>query len=204
MALLGNIIWFILIGWWSFLIYALSGVLCCITIIGIPIGKSMFQYAKLMALPFGKVIVKETDIKGVENVSKVRRVGGMIANILWLPFGICFFLASIVEIIGLAITIIGIPAAIVIAKSCKFLIWPIGAKVITQTEAQNIQIQRSVNAGVQNAMQNNNVAAAPQLTGAAVPIQPAQPVQSHFCANCGTKITEGSKFCPKCGANQER
>lgn len=123
----------------------------------------MFQYAKLMAFPFGKVIVKETDIKGVENVSKVRRVGGMIANILWLPFGICFFLASIVEIIGLAITIIGIPVAIVIAKSGKFLIWLIGAKVIIQAEAQNIQIQRSVNAGVQNAMQNNNVAAAPQL-----------------------------------------
>ena len=115
MALLGNIIWFILVGWWSFLLYGLCGVLCCITIIGIPIGKSLFQYAKLMALPFGKVIVKETDIKGVENVSAVRRVCGVIANILWLPFGICFFLGNILVMIASAITIIGIPNAIVIA-----------------------------------------------------------------------------------------
>lgn len=63
MALLGNIIWFIIGGWWNYLVYALLGVLFCITIIGIPIGKSMFQYAKLMALPFGKVIMKETDMQ---------------------------------------------------------------------------------------------------------------------------------------------
>lgn len=147
MALLGNIIWFVLVGWWSFLLYALCGVLCCITIIGIPIGKSLFQYAKLMALPFGKVIVKETDIKGVENVSAVRRVCGVIANILWLPFGICFFLGNIAVMIASAITIIGIPQAIVIAKSCKFLLWPIGAKVITKDEWETIRIQNTMNPG---------------------------------------------------------
>lgn len=145
MALLGNIIWFILVGWWSFLLYGLCGVVCCITIIGIPIGKSLFQYAKLMALPFGKVIVKETDIKGVENVSAVRRVCGVIANILWLPFGICFFLGNILVMIASAITIIGIPNAIVIAKSCKFMLWPVGAKVITKDEWKTIRIQNTMN-----------------------------------------------------------
>ena len=145
MALVGNIIWFILVGWWSFLLYGLCGVLCCITIIGIPIGKSLFQYAKLMALPFGKVIVKETDINGVENVSAVRRVCGVIANILWLPFGICFFLGNILVMIASAITIIGIPNAIVIAKSCKFMLWPVGAKVITKDEWETIRMQNAMN-----------------------------------------------------------
>ncbi len=54
MRTLGNILWFILGGWWNFLLYASLGVLFCITIIGIPVGKALFQYAKLMALPFGK------------------------------------------------------------------------------------------------------------------------------------------------------
>ncbi|MCM1494160.1 MAG: hypothetical protein NC180_13205, partial [Muribaculaceae bacterium] len=95
MALLGNILWFIFFGWWNFLLYGLLGIIFSITIIGIPIGKALFQYAKLMALPFGKVIIKETELKGKENVSVIRRVGGMIANILWLPIGIITFILNI-------------------------------------------------------------------------------------------------------------
>lgn len=164
MALIGNIIWFILAGWWNFLVYGLCGVLCCITIIGIPVGKSLFQYAKLMALPFGKVIVKETDIKGTENVSTVRKVCGVIANIIWLPFGIGFFLGNIALMILSAITIIGIPQAVVIAKSCKFLLWPIGAKVITKEEWENIRIQKAVDANMPAIAQNSNAVETQQTT----------------------------------------
>ena len=71
MVTLGNIIWFVVFGWWNWLFYTFSGIICCITIIGIPIGKAMFQYAKLMVLPFGKVIIKETELKGKENVSAI-------------------------------------------------------------------------------------------------------------------------------------
>ena len=138
MATLGNILWFLFFGWWSALLYLLEGCLCCITIIGIPIGKALFQYAKLMAFPFGKTIVRETTIKGKENVSVVRRVFGTIANIIWLPFGLVNFLAMIGQIVVCAITIILIPVAVVLARSCKFLFWPIGAKVITQAEYQAI------------------------------------------------------------------
>ena len=144
MSLLGNIIWFVLGGWWNFLLFALLGGIFCITIIGIPIGKALFQYAKLMALPFGKVIMKETDIKGKENVSVVRRLGGTIANIIWFPIGAIGFLLSIAEIIACAITIIGIPVAIVIARSCTFLLWPVGAKVVTQEQAETIRIERNM------------------------------------------------------------
>lgn len=144
MALLGNIIWFILGGWWNFLLYGFLGVVCCVTIIGIPIGKALFQYAKLMVFPFGKVIVRETDIKGKENVSAVRRVGGVVANILWLPFGIISFVMNIVLMLGAAITIIGIPVAVVIARSSKFLLWPIGAKVITKDQAETLRMENAV------------------------------------------------------------
>lgn len=142
MVLLGNIIWFIFFGWWNCILNGLLGALFYITIIGIPIGKSLFQFAKLMAFPFGKVIIKETDIKGKENVSAVRRVGGAIANIIWIPFGLIGFVAYVVTAIGCAITIIGIPAAIVWARAAKFIIWPIGAKVISKEEADTIKMQK--------------------------------------------------------------
>lgn len=144
MALLGNIIWFVLAGWWSSLVYGACGLLFCITVIGIPIGKALFQYAKLMALPFGKTIVKETELKGKENVATVRRVGGTIANILWIPFGIVIFLANIGLMIACTISIIGIPVAVIIARSCKFLLWPVGAKVVTKAEYDNIILRRTI------------------------------------------------------------
>ena len=148
MTLLGNMLWFILAGWWSSLYYTACGVLCCITIIGIPIGKAMFQYAKLMAAPFGKVIVKETDLKGTENVSGIRRFGGTIANILWLPVGIITFLGNIGLMIACTISIVGIPAATILAKSCKFLLWPVGAKVVTKGEYEKILLRRTVTSAI--------------------------------------------------------
>ena len=49
-----NVIW-ILTGWWEIAaMHAVFGLICCITIIGIPFGKQHFKLAKLSLLPFGK------------------------------------------------------------------------------------------------------------------------------------------------------
>lgn len=50
----------------------------------------------------------------------------------WLPFGVILFIGSIFLMISAAITIIFIPVAVVIARSATFLIWPVGARVITK------------------------------------------------------------------------
>lgn len=136
MRTLGNILWFFIMGWWQGIICALCGVVFCLTIIGIPIGKAMFQYAYLIMLPFGKQIVRETFIN--ENVSTVRRVGGIIANVLWFPFGLIGMIFTLTEMLACFITIIFIPAGIVLAKSCYFMLFPIGAKVIDRAEYQAI------------------------------------------------------------------
>jgi uncharacterized membrane protein YccF (DUF307 family) len=139
MRTLGNIFWFVFCG--GFIVgtvYALLGLLLCVTIIGIPIGKAMLQYSKLMYLPFGKAIVKETFVKGTENVHIIRKIGGFILNLLWLPIGSILFLLTLPQMVASAISIIGIPFAIVLARSSIFLFAPIGAKVITQEEYQAI------------------------------------------------------------------
>lgn len=114
----------------------------------------MFQYAYLIMFPFGKQIVRETFIKGTENVSVVRRVGGIIANVLWFPFGLILMLASIVEMLACFISIIFIPAGIVLARSCTFLLCPIGAKVITKDEYRAILYANEVKR--RNVYNNNN------------------------------------------------
>ncbi len=56
-SLVGNVIWLILAGWWVALGHLVSGVLLCITIIGIPFGVANFKLARLAIMPLGKSIV---------------------------------------------------------------------------------------------------------------------------------------------------
>ena len=59
MSLLGNILWFIFGGFFSGLSWVLSGVIWCITIIGIPYGKQCFKFASISFAPFGKNMEEE-------------------------------------------------------------------------------------------------------------------------------------------------
>ena len=51
-----NVIWAILFGWENVLAILLSGVVCCVTIIGIPVGLQLFKAAKFILLPIGAKI----------------------------------------------------------------------------------------------------------------------------------------------------
>lgn len=51
-----NLIWLILFGWEMFLGYIASGLVLCITIIGIPFGVQIFKLSVLALFPFGAKI----------------------------------------------------------------------------------------------------------------------------------------------------
>ncbi len=57
MSILGNILWFICGGLLSGLSWVLAGLICWITIIGIPFGKQFFKIAKLSLMPFGAEVI---------------------------------------------------------------------------------------------------------------------------------------------------
>jgi uncharacterized membrane protein YccF (DUF307 family) len=54
---IGNVIWFLLCGWWLALLHLISGVALCITIIGIPLGLANFKLIPVSLLPMGREIV---------------------------------------------------------------------------------------------------------------------------------------------------
>ena len=56
-SLIGNIIWFVLAGWWLALGHLVTGLLMCITIIGIPLGLANFKLIPVSLTPFGRDIV---------------------------------------------------------------------------------------------------------------------------------------------------
>jgi len=53
----GNIIWFVLCGWWLALAHLLSGVVLCLTIIGIALGLANVKLIPVSLLPLGREIV---------------------------------------------------------------------------------------------------------------------------------------------------
>ncbi|GAB3863698.1 YccF domain-containing protein [Nocardioides maradonensis] len=54
---IGNVIWFCLSGIWLAIGHAITGVLLCITIIGIPLGLGSFKLIPVSLLPLGREIV---------------------------------------------------------------------------------------------------------------------------------------------------
>lgn len=63
-SLIGNILWFVLCGWWLALVHLITGVALCITIIGIPLGLGMFKLIPISLWPMGREIVRVDDLHG--------------------------------------------------------------------------------------------------------------------------------------------
>jgi len=132
MRFIGNIIWFIFGGAILGLAYLVLGALFSLTVVMHPFGKACYNIAKLMFAPFGKEIIKETDLKGSDNVNGARKAGGLIMNLLWLPVGIPLMFAHIFAGIAMFFGIITIPFGFVHFKLARIAIWPIGAKVVSK------------------------------------------------------------------------
>ncbi|MER5222040.1 YccF domain-containing protein [Streptomyces flaveus] len=57
-SFVGNILWLILAGWWLALTHIVTGVLQCVTIIGIPLGIANFKLIPVSLVPLGREIVR--------------------------------------------------------------------------------------------------------------------------------------------------
>ena len=119
MRLLGNILWILLGGLETAILWFLIGCILCITIIGIPFGTQCFKMAGLTLAPFGKTVINN---------------GGLatgIFNIIWaLTFG--WMLGAIYVFAGLVnlCTIIGIPFGIQSFKMAALAFWPFGSDIV--------------------------------------------------------------------------
>ena len=56
-SMIGNVIWFVLAGWWLAIGHVITGVLMCLTIIGIPLGLANFKLIPVSLTPFGRDII---------------------------------------------------------------------------------------------------------------------------------------------------
>ena len=119
---LGNILWFLLGGFFTSIIYFLMSLLLIITIIGIPFGIQTIKLAGFVLAPFGKEIVPGEKHDGFLNI---------LMNILWILLG-GFELAILHLLLALifAITIIGIPFAKQHLKLAGLALVPFGYIIV--------------------------------------------------------------------------
>ncbi|HTW03002.1 MAG TPA: YccF domain-containing protein [Streptosporangiaceae bacterium] len=64
-ALIGNIIWIILFGWWLALGHLVTGIAMCLTIVGIPLGIASFKIIPVTLVPLGVQIVPSDQYIGM-------------------------------------------------------------------------------------------------------------------------------------------
>ena len=72
LGLVGNVIWFLVAGWWLALGHLSSALACFVTIIGIPFGIQHIKLALIALAPVGMTVVKTTSVVKTTGVMKTR------------------------------------------------------------------------------------------------------------------------------------
>ena len=135
MSTIGNILWFILggvlmgLGWW------VAGVLCAITIVGLPWAKACFVIGQFAFFPFGKEAVSRSVVSGANDIGT--GVLGTIGNVLWFLFaGLWLALGHLASALGCFVTIIGIPFGVQHIKLALIALAPIGKTIVSKNAAR--------------------------------------------------------------------
>ena len=119
LRLIGNIIWFLFGGLLLALGWIVAGILCCITIIGIPVGLQAFKLAGLALWPFGREVIYGGG------------TGSFILNVIWIVLGgLVLSLSHLICGALFCVTIIGIPFGKQHFKLAKLALMPFGASVV--------------------------------------------------------------------------
>ena len=142
MRLLGNFLWFVLGGVINGILWWIVGLLCFISIIGIPWGKACFVIGQFTFFPFGKEPISRKELYGTEDIGT--GIFGIVGNIIWfLLFGIFLAISHIFSAIFCFITIIGIPFGIQHLKLAVISLFPIGQTIVDKEIAREARIRNA-------------------------------------------------------------
>ena len=129
MRLLLNLLWFVLGGLVMGLGWALAGILCGITVVGLPWARSCFVLARFSLWPFGQEAVSRRELTGRADLGTGPL--GLVGNGLWfLLAGWWLAMGHLGSALACFITIIGIPFGIQHIKLALIALAPVGMQVV--------------------------------------------------------------------------
>lgn len=137
MKTLGNILWhFPYFGFVSAIMAYLFGLLLTVTVVAAPIGLGLMEFGKFLFWPFGNEMISGKELNSNQNA--LWNAYSTIIMILYFPFGLIFSILTVFQIVGLFVTIIGIPAAVVLAKSLPTYLNPVNKKCVTSAVVEEL------------------------------------------------------------------
>ncbi len=121
MRLIGNLIWLIFGGIWLALGYFIAGLVACLFIVTIPFGIASFRMARYALWPFGSAVVEKP----------TAGAGSAIGNIIWFVVaGVWLAIGHVMTALAQAVTIVGIPVALVNLKMIPVTCFPFGKDIV--------------------------------------------------------------------------
>ena len=124
MKTLANILWVVLCGIWSAILWLLAAALLAGSIVGLPFARQCLKLARFSLWPFGRTAIKSP------NASPL----GTLGNLLWLPFGLLLAFQSVLSGLALCLTVIGIPFGVQSFKFAGLALTPFGREIVTAKE----------------------------------------------------------------------
>ena len=138
MSTIGNIFWFIFggalmgLGWW------LAGLLCFISIIGIPWGRACFVIGGFAFFPFGRDAVDREDLTRRGDLGTGAL--GFIGNVIWfVVVGIWLAVGHLLSAAACFITIVGIPFGLQHLKLAVLTLAPVGKTIVDKEVAAAVR-----------------------------------------------------------------
>ena len=138
MSTIGNIFWFVFggalmgLGWW------IAGLLCFISIVGIPWGRACFVIGGFAFFPFGRDAVDREDLTRRGDLGTGAL--GFIGNVIWfVVVGIWLAVGHLLSAAACFITIVGIPFGLQHLKLAVLTLAPVGKTIVDKEVAAAVR-----------------------------------------------------------------
>ena len=133
MRAIGNLLWFVLGGFFMGLGWMLAGLLMILSVVGIPWARSCFVFGEFCFFPFGREAISRRDLTGRDDLGTGAL--GLFGNVVWfLVAGWWLALGHLTSAVACAVTIIGIPFAVQHVKLALCALAPVGKTVISSDD----------------------------------------------------------------------
>ena len=154
MTLILNLLWLICGGLVAGIVWILVGVLCTISIIGLPWARAAMTIGRFTLWPFGQTVVSRQELTGREDLGTGAL--GTLGNLVWLVMAACRT----------------VPVACAVMVTCR--LWPATAKVRVSTDPRHVALRRT---GRPVAVESDGASITPDAA-----ILPSEPVEPAFGA----------------------